>query len=73
MTLYDLDDIKDPFGRYAHDTGALAIEEKHSGRWGHYCHEFDGLWICEDCSEFNVCLCWDMEEFFEVCEAYFGE
>lgn len=52
------DDKEDPFGQYAHDTHA----PKHSGKFGHYCCEFDGLWICEDCSEFQCCLCFPKDE-----------
>lgn len=73
MTTYTLEDIKDPFGIYAHDTGACQIADNHSGRFGHYCYEWDGLWICQDCEEFKCCLCWDMEERFEVEANYFGE
>lgn len=43
----------DPFGPYAHDTSCPAHSRKH----GHYCTEWDGLWICSDCEEFNACLC----------------
>lgn len=45
--------IDDPFGPEAH----AAAEPEHSGRRGHYCMDFDGLWICEDCLEFQVCSC----------------
>lgn len=34
----------------------------HSGYYGHYCNEFDGLWICKDCSEWDVCTCVTKEE-----------
>lgn len=47
------DDAEDPFGMAAHDRAA----PKHSGIKGHYCLEFDGLWICEDCTEFDCCTC----------------
>lgn len=30
---------------------------EHSGKRGHYCWDWDGLWICEDCQEFKVCTC----------------
>ena len=44
----------DPFGPEAHAAGA----PEHSGKRGHYCAEWDGLWICEDCEEFKFCNCW---------------
>ncbi len=43
----------DPFGPEAHDKHAPT----HSGKRGHYCYDWDGLWICEDCSEFECCKC----------------
>ncbi len=43
----------DPFGQKAHDKNC----PEHSKRKGHYCLEWDGLWICEDCPEFEVCNC----------------
>lgn len=54
---YTEEDKKDPFGRYAHDCDC----PKHSGKKGHYCTEWDDLWICEDCEEFEVCLCFQDE------------
>lgn len=45
---------EDPFGPEAHDRGCPT----HSGKHGHYCNEFDGLWICEDCIEWDVCTCY---------------
>ena len=44
---------EDPFGPEAHDRQCPT----HSKENGHYCHEFDGLWICKDCSEATCCLC----------------
>lgn len=43
----------DPFGPEAHDKYA----PQHTKVSGHYCYDFDGLWICEDCPEFHVCTC----------------
>lgn len=34
-----------------------AITASHSGKDGHYCPGMDGLWICEDCEEYNWCEC----------------
>lgn len=66
---YPLEDIQDPFGCYAHDTGPRQIQDQHSGRYGHYCHEWDGLWICEDCvEEFEVCLCFDKSAIWDEAE-----
>lgn len=50
-------DSEDPFGPEAHDRGTA----NHSGKRGHYCLEWDGLWICEDCPEFECCLCFPRE------------
>lgn len=55
---YTDEDKADQFGRYAHDTQCL----NHSRKRGHYCLEFDGLWICEDCSAFECCTCFDEPE-----------
>jgi hypothetical protein len=43
----------DPFGKEAHDEHA----PNHSGEEGHFCWEWDGLWICKDCPEFEFCHC----------------
>lgn len=43
----------DPFGPEAHR------QHKHKGVNGHYCCEWDGLWICEECPEFDCCCCFD--------------
>lgn len=45
----------DPFGKKSHDEHYPT----HSGKRGHFCWEFDGLWICEDCDEFQHCICLD--------------
>lgn len=29
----------------------------HSGNKGHYCWDWDGLYICADCPEFECCSC----------------
>lgn len=29
----------------------------HSGKQGHYCLEWDDMYICEDCEEFKYCEC----------------
>jgi len=55
--------LNDPFGWRAHDKGW----PKHSGNLGHYCMEFDGLWICEDCEEFKVCQCFEKEDDCSEC------
>lgn len=43
---------KDPFGPEAHDK-AFPEHKKP----GHYCLDWDGLWICPDCEEFECCTC----------------
>jgi hypothetical protein len=52
---YTEEDRADEFGRYSHDTQCPT----HSRKKGHYCLEFDDLWICEDCSEFEHCKCYE--------------
>ena len=37
------------------------VAPKHSGRKGHYCFDWDGMWICEDCIEFETCFCFVSE------------
>lgn len=44
---------EDLFGPRAHDEH----NPTHSKRDGHYCHDWDGLWICADCPEYDVCIC----------------
>jgi len=44
------------------DKGAEMIDKpkhnpNHSGEYGHYCREYDGVYICKDCPEFENCLC----------------
>lgn len=46
-------DVEDKFGPEAHSRGC----PNHSGTNGHYCWEFDGLWICDDCTESMSCHC----------------
>ena len=42
-----------PFvGREFHDSSL-----GHSGKNGHYCECNEGLWVCEDCCEFEYCEC----------------
>jgi len=50
----------DPFGPEAHDQNC-------SGRLGHYCAEWDGLYICENCPEFKWCLCEFVNEVTPEC------
>ena len=33
------------------------MNKDHSGKNGHWCAEWDGLYICEDCPEYTVCHC----------------
>lgn len=35
---------------------------KLTGRFKHFCLEYDGLAIDETCPEFEQCLCWTKEE-----------
>jgi hypothetical protein len=48
-------DPTDAFGKHYHDQQCPT----HSGNRGHFCDQWDGLWICEDCEEFQVCTCFD--------------
>jgi len=45
--------LDDLFGWRMHDK----YSPDHSGQYGHYCMDFDGLWICKDCSDFACCTC----------------
>ena len=54
-----MSNYSDPFGPEAHNT--FGITASHSGNKGHYCADWDGLWICEDCDEFDFCLCFEDE------------
>lgn len=55
---YTDEDKADEFGRYIHDIRLPT----HSGEKGHYCLEYDGLWICKDCIEFECCNCFSEQE-----------
>lgn len=50
--------MTDPFGPEAHDEAV----PRHSKKRGHYCPEWDDLWICEDCEEFECCECFEEGE-----------
>lgn len=50
-------DKSDPFGATAHNK----FNPDHSGKYGHFCVEWDGLYICQDCSEFKCCTCLNKE------------
>lgn len=39
-----------------HDRHVIG-QRDHSGTRGHYCPEWDFLYICEDCPEFEACHC----------------
>lgn len=45
------DDAYDPYGPEAHAKHCPT----HSGKQGHYCPDWDFLWICEDCGEAACC------------------
>lgn len=45
--------IQDQFGREAHDRWS----PEHSDKYGHECPDWDFLYICEDCDEFQACTC----------------
>lgn len=52
------DEESDGFDKAAHDKYA----PDHSGKFGHYCPEWDYLWICQDCDmEFSCCGCFPTE------------
>lgn len=53
-----------PFERFGHN-GHNFYSPEHSGRYGHYCPDWDDLYICEDCEEFKSCTCfkdWELNE-----------
>ena len=45
-----------PFDRFGM-TGHNFYKPNHSGKYGHYCPDWDYLYICEDCDEFKSCTC----------------
>lgn len=55
---YTQEEIEDEFGRYWHDMA----HPTHSKKKGHFCNDFDGLWICEDCGEYTCCRCFEEED-----------
>ena len=53
-----------PFDRFG-SNGHNFYSPEHSDRYGHYCSDWDGLYICEDCEEFKSCTCfkgWELTE-----------
>ena len=42
-----------PCGKDDHDL----YMPHHSGNNGHYCPDWDGMYICDDCPEADVCFC----------------
>lgn len=62
--------MKDPFGPETHNT----LFPYHSGKCGHYCWDYDDLWICEDCEEFHSCSCIEKTpEQIQRAEKYYNE
>lgn len=47
-----------PFDRFG-PNGHRHYHKNHSGKYGHFCAEWDYLWICNDCKEFQACKCFD--------------
>lgn len=47
-------DDDEPFGKNDHDRH----QPGHSGKHGHECPEWDYLYICADCEEFEFCECY---------------
>ena len=45
-----------PFDRFG-PNGHRFYSKDHSNRYGHFCPEWDYMWICEDCKEFEACSC----------------
>ena len=54
-------DDDDPFGKKNHDSQLPS----HKGEFGHYCYNWDGLYICGDCSEIACCTCLDVDSLTE--------
>lgn len=50
-----------PFDRSGTNGHRYYTKGSHSSKKGHFCLEWDSLWICEDCQEFQACKCFDAE------------
>jgi len=53
------DDGDNFFDRVMHDRKC----SHHSGKKGHYCPEWDALYICEDCPEYKACKCFKEKDY----------
>lgn len=51
-----------PFDRFGPNGHRYYHKNLHTNRFGHFCPEWDYMWICSDCKEFQVCRC------FESCD-----
>lgn len=51
-----------PFDRFG-PNGHRHYHKSHTNRFGHFCPEWDYMWICNECREFNACRC------FENCDS----
>ncbi len=61
--MVDDDEPSDGFDKAAHKKYC----PDHSGINGHYCPEWDYLWICQDCEmEYSCCCCFHEKSLEEV-------
>lgn len=61
-----------PFDRFGF-SGHSYYNPDHNNKHGHYCWDWDGLWICEDCEEFKSCTCFKNLELTEQDIAWLDE
>jgi len=55
-----------PFDRFGPNGHRYYTKDSHSNSFGHFCPEWDYLWICKDCREFQACSCFTPGEPDEV-------
>lgn len=48
-----------PFDRFGPNGHKYYHKGSHTNRFGHFCSEWDYLWICGDCKEFQACKCFE--------------
>ena len=48
-----------PFDRFGPNGHRYYHKGSHTNRFGHFCPEWDYMWICSDCKEFQACKCFE--------------
>ena len=48
-----------PFDRFGPNGHRYYNKGQHTNRFGHFCPEWDYMWICSDCKEFQACKCFE--------------